>query len=81
MSSATISKTRNEFSEIVRRIEQGELSEHYVMNRKRCVAKIVPVEPDSDTSMRIGAMRGKWNDFDYETFQALDDEIDELMGA
>ncbi len=81
MSSATIAQTRDGFSKIVRQLEQGELAEHYVMNRNRPVAKIVPVEPDRDVSKRIGAMRGKWDGFDYEGFQALDAEIADLMGA
>ena len=39
----------------------------------------VPVEPDA--LKRIGAMKGAWDDFDYESFQALDDEVADLMNA
>lgn len=81
MSSASIAKTRDGFSRIVRQLERGELSEHYVMNRNRPVAKIVPVEPAGDASKRIGLMKGKWDGFDYEAFQALDAEVAEMMGA
>lgn len=81
MSTATIAQTRDGFSKIVRQLESGELTEHYVMNRNRAVAKIVPVEPVRDVSNRIGVMKGKWNGFDYESFQALDAEIADMMGA
>lgn len=81
MSSATIAQTRDGFSRIIRQLEHGESTEHYVMNRNRPVAKIVPVEPARDVSGRIGAMRGKWDGFDYEAFQALDAEVADLMGA
>ena len=81
VSTATIAQTRDGFSKIVRQLERGELTEHYVMNRNRPVVKIVPVESAHDVSKRIGAMKGKWDDFDYESFQALDAEIADLMGA
>lgn len=81
MSSATIAQTRDGFSKIVRQLERGELTEHFVMNRNRPVAKIVPVEPERNVSTRIGVMKGKWDAFDYEEFQALDTEIADLMGA
>ena len=81
MSSATIAQTRDGFSRIVQQLERGELTEHYVMNRDRPVVKMVPAEQNRDVSKRIGAMRGKWDSFDYEAFQALDDEIADLMGA
>ena len=81
MSSATIAQTRDGFSKIIRQLERGESTEHYVTNRNRPVAKIVPVEPARDVSRRIGAMRGKWDGFDYEAFQALDAEVADLMGA
>ena len=81
MSSATIAQTRDGFSSIVQQLVRGELSEHYVMNRNRPVAKIVPVTSTRDVSKRIGAKRGEWNGFDYETFQELDAEIAEAMGV
>lgn len=81
MSNATIAQTRDGFSKIIRQLELGELTEHYVMNRNRPVARIVPVTPTCDTSKRIGTMKGKWDNFDYESFQALDAEIADLMGV
>ena len=81
MSSATIAQTRDGFSRIVGQLERGELAEHVVMNRNRPVARIVPAEPAPDASRRIGLMKGKWDAFDYEGFQALDAEVAELMGA
>lgn len=82
MSSATIAQTRNSFSSIVRSLELGELAEHYVTNRSRPVAKIVPVDnSNADISCRVGVRRGIWDDFDYDAFQALDDDVAELMGA
>lgn len=68
---ATIVQTRDNFSKIVRQLESDELPEHYVMNRNRSVAKIVPVELPCDVSKRIGGMKDKRNDFDYESSQAL----------
>ena len=79
MSNATIAQTRDGFSNIIHRLASGELTEHYVMNRNRPVAKIVPVEQKRDVSRRIGVMRGKWDGFDYEQFQALDFEVAEAM--
>lgn len=81
MSSATIAQTRDGFSKIINQIEHGEVAEHYIMNRNRPVARIVPAVPVRDVSARIGAMKGKWDGFDYESFQALDDEVAKLMGA
>ncbi len=81
MSSATIAQTRDGFSRIVGQLERGELTEHLIMNRNRPVARIVPVEPTPNVSKRIGLMKGKWDAFDYEGFQALDAEVAELMGA
>ena len=80
MSTATIAQTRDNFSKIVHQLERGEVSEHYVMNRNRPVAKIVPVELPCDVSKRIGTMKDKWSTFDYESFQALDADIAYLMG-
>ena len=81
MSSATIGQARDGFSKIIRQLESGELTEHYVMNRNRPVAVIVPVEPETDVSKRIGVMKGKWDGFDYEAFQALDTYVADQMGA
>ena len=80
MSSATIAQTRDGFSRIVQRLERGELAEHYVTNRSRPVVRMVPVGRTRDVSRRIGVRRGAWDDFDYEEFQALDDEVARMMG-
>lgn len=38
-------------------------------------------KPNPYASGRIGAMRGKWDGFDYEGFQALDDVLAEALDA
>ena len=81
MSSATIAKTRDSFSSIIGQLQRGEITEHLVMNRDRVVAKLVPVDSGSDVSRRIGAAKGQWGDFDYDTFQALDEEIADMLGV
>ena len=81
MSSATIAKTRDSFSSIIGQLQCGEISEHLIMNRNRVVAKLVPVEAETDVSKRIGAARGEWGDFDYEAFQALDAEVADMFGV
>ena len=55
--------------------------EHLVLYRNRPVARIVPVESTRDVSKRIGVMKGKWDDFSYDEFQELDDEIADAMGV
>lgn len=52
-----------------------------VMGNPSCRVNAKIVTPTRDTSKRIGAMKGKWEDFDHESFQALDAEIADLMGA
>ena len=80
MSSATIAKTRDSFSSIIGQLQRGEITEHLVMNRDRVVAKLVPVEAEPDVSRRIGAAKGQWDDFDYDAFQALDEEVAGMFG-
>ncbi len=81
VSSATIAQTRDGFSGIVQRLVSGETMEHLVLYRNRPVARIVPVESTRDVSKRIGVMKGKWDDFSYDEFQELDDEIADAMGV
>lgn len=81
MSSATIAKTRDSFSSIIGQLQRGEISEHFVMNRNRIVAKLVPVDAQPDVSRRIGAAKGQWDSFDYEAFQSLDEEIADMFGV
>lgn len=80
MSQSSIAQTRDGFSRIVNQLENGTLTEHYVMNRNRPVVKMVPVAQEQDVSKRIGAMKDAWDSFDYEVFQALDAEVARLMG-
>lgn len=81
MSSATIAKTRDGFSSIVGQLQRGEISEHLVMNRNKPVVRMIPIEAEDEASNRIGAAKGEWGEFDYEAFNALDDEVAELFGV
>lgn len=81
MSSATIAQTRDGFSGIIQSLVSGEAMEHLVLYRNRPVARIVPVEISRDVSRRIGVMKDRWDDFDYDEFQALDDEVADAMGV
>ena len=80
MSSMTIAKTRDSLSSIVAGIEQGSISEHLIKNRNRIVARILPVEPDVDTSKRIGISKDNPLLTDDDAFDAMDGEIAEMFG-
>ena len=80
MSSSTIAKTKNNLSAILASLADGTESEHVIWNRDVPVAIIVPYGTAPRGPRRFGIAKDDGLDIDWETFDAMDDEIAEMFG-
>ena len=72
-------EAKTHLSRLVAAVERGE--EGVISRNGKAVARLVPyVEEKKPHKSLIGIAKGKF-DFDYEAFQALDEEIAELFYA
>ena len=81
MTEATVYETRNSLSAVIDSLVSGQVDEHIVKRRGTPVARIVPIEPTTDTSKRIGLTHKSPILLDDEAFDALDADVAELFGV
>ncbi len=80
MSTSTIAETKNNLSAILASLVDGSEVEHVIRNRDVPVAIIVPYGVRPGAPRRFGIAKDDGLDIDWETFDAMDDEIAEMFG-
>jgi prevent-host-death family protein len=78
MGMINVHEAKTTLSKLLDQLERGEVGEITIARNGRPVAVLSPA-PKVDTSKRIGIAEGLFPDFDYETFQSLDKEIEQLF--
>lgn len=76
MRTVNMHEAKTRLSELVGSVETGAETEIVIARNGKPAARLVPLaEPRVDVSKRLGLAEGKFGEFDYEAFQALDEEI------
>lgn len=81
MSSASIAETKNNLSAILANLLDGSEQEHLIKNRNRPVAVIVPFGRANSSNRTFGYAENDGKTIDWEAFEAMDDEIEEMFGV
>ncbi len=81
MSSASIAETKNNLSAILGRLLDGSEQEHLIKNRNTPVAVIVPFGQAHGARRKFGYAENDGKTIDWEAFDAMDKEIEEMFGV
>ena len=74
MSVVNMHDAKTHLSKLVERIEAGQETEIVIARNGKPAARLVPIEPNRK-GVRLGIAAGRYPDFDFEGFQALDTEV------
>lgn len=80
MSSCTIAETKNNLSAILAALASGEEREHIIKDREVPVAVILPYAASVTHPRPFGFARDDGRDIDWDTFNAMDEEIASMFG-
>jgi prevent-host-death family protein len=78
MGMINVHEAKTTLSKLLDQLERGEIENITIARNGRPVAVLSPA-PKVDVSKRIGIAEGMFPDFDFETFDRLDKEIEELF--
>ena len=81
MSSASIAETKNNLSAILANLLDGSEQEHLIKNRNKPVAVIVPFGKAHAANRTFGYAKNDGRTIDWEAFDAMDAEIEEMFGV
>jgi antitoxin (DNA-binding transcriptional repressor) of toxin-antitoxin stability system len=76
----TIGQARDNFSQLIKHLQEGSVDEYVIKNRERPVARILPVE-ESKPKIKLGLYDDDPGVIDYDAFDAMDEEIADLFGV
>ena len=75
MSTVNMLEAKTNLSRLVEAVESGAETEIIIARNGKPAARLVPLEATPKRKRRLGQAAGKYPDFDFEAFQALDEEV------